>query len=86
MTAAIDYNATSLEIANALVGKTVRYFATKSSLTKNGVRVLKINSVEDVAVGKKSGKRFVTVKAIDIDDGGEEKSRNLHLAGIDLVA
>lgn len=85
MTAAIDYNATSLEIANALVGKTVRYFATKSSLTKNGVRVLKINSVEDVAVGKKSGKRFVTVKAIDIDDGGEEKSRNLHLSGIALA-
>lgn len=85
MTAAIDYNATSLEIANALVNKTVRYFATKSSLTKDGVRVLKIDSVEEVGIGKKSGKRFVTVKARDIDDGGVSKYRNLNLSGIDLA-
>lgn len=80
----LNYSASAVEIASALVGKTVRYLAEKSSLKKDGVRVLKIENVEHVGFSKK-GKRFVTVVARDIDDAGECKYRNLHLAGIDLV-
>jgi F0F1-type ATP synthase beta subunit len=81
----MDYKASALEIANSLVGKTVRYFANKSKVTENGVRVFKVEAVDNVGIGKKSGRRFVTVLAKDIDDGGEAKHRNLNLAGIDLV-
>lgn len=83
----IDTNcqASPLEIASSLVGKTIRYLAKKSSLKKDGVRVFKIESVENVSFGVKSGNRFVTVFAKDVDDAGEGKYRNLHLAGIDLV-
>lgn len=80
----LNYSASAVEIASSLVGKTVRYLAEKSSITKNGVRVLKIEAVEEVAFSKK-GKRYVTVLAKDIDDGGESKYRNLHIAGIELA-
>ena len=80
----LDYSASAVEIASALVGKTVRYLAEKSSLTKDGVRILKVESVEHVGFAK-NGKRYVTVKAFDVDDAGESKYRNLHLAGIDLA-
>jgi predicted secreted protein len=80
----LNYSASAVEIASALVGKTVRYLAEKSSIKKDGVRVLKIEAVDHVGFSK-DGKRFVTVKALDIDDGGESKFRNLHIAGIDLA-
>jgi len=81
----LEYNTPSAKIASELVGKTVRYFAEKSKVTKSGVRVFKIESVENVDFAAKTGKRFVTVLAKDIDDSGVAKYRNLHLSGIDLV-
>lgn len=80
----LNYSAPDVEIASALVGKTVRYLAEKSSLTKDGVRVFKVESVEHVGFNK-NGKRYATVLARDIDDKGESKYRNLHIAGIDLA-
>ena len=80
----LNYSAPDVEIASALVGKTVRYLAEKSSLTKDGVRVFKVESVERVGFNK-NGKRYATVLARDIDDKGESKYRNLHIAGIDLA-
>jgi hypothetical protein len=85
MTMTLEYNTPSAKIASELVGKTVRYLASKSKSTPNGVRVFKIESVENVDFAAKTGKRFVTVFAKDIDDSGVAKYRNLHLAGIDLV-
>ena len=79
-----DYNTPTEKLVSALVNKTVRYFAEKSSVKADGVRVLKIEAEENVAIAK-NGKRYVTVKAFDVDDCGESKYRNLHLAGIDLV-
>ena len=81
----LEYNTPSAKIASELVGKTVRSFAEKTKVTKNGVRVFKIESVENVDFAAKTGKRFVTVLAKDIDDSGVAKYRNLHLSGIDLV-
>lgn len=80
----LNYSASAVEIASALVGKTVRYLAEKSSIKKDGVRVLKVEAVDHVGFAK-NGKRYVTVKARDIDDSGESKFRNLHIAGIDLA-
>jgi hypothetical protein len=80
----LNFSASAVEIASALVGKTVRYLAEKSSLTKDGVRILKVQSVDHVGFAK-NGKRYVTVKAFDVDDAGESKYRNLHIAGIDLA-
>ena len=80
----INYSASAVEIASSLVGKTVRYLAEKSSLKKDGVRILKVEAVDKVSFNK-NGKRFVTVLAKDVDDCGASKYRNLHLAGIDLV-
>ena len=79
-----DYNTPTENLVSALVNKTVRYFAEKSIVKADGVRVLKIEAVENVAIAK-NGKRYVTVKAFDVDGNGESKYRNLHLAGIDLV-
>jgi hypothetical protein len=81
----INYQASALEIANTLIGKTVRYFANDSKIKNDGVRVFKVEAVDNVSIGSKSGRRYVTVLAKDVDDGGESKYRNLHLAGIDLV-
>ena len=81
----IDYNLPNEKIVSALIGKTIRYFANKSKQTENGVRVFKIEAVEAVSFAVKSGKRYVTVLAKDIDDKGETKYRNLQIAGIDLV-
>ena len=81
----LDYNTPSAKIASALVGKTVRYLSNNSKTTPSGVRVFKIESVDNVDFAAKTGKRYVTVLAKDIDDAGVSKYRNLHLAGIDLI-
>lgn len=67
-----------------LEGKTVRYLADKSSITKNGVRIFKIEEVDKFSKSAK-GDHFVTVKARDIDDGGESKYRSLRLDRISLA-
>ena len=81
----LEYNSPAALIVKALTGQTVRYLANKSKVKADGVRFLKIVEVEKVDFGAKSGKRYVTVKALDGDDKGEPKSRNLQLAGIDLI-
>jgi hypothetical protein len=81
----IQYNAPTEQIVSALIGKTVRYFANKSTQTESGVRIFKIEAVDTIATGAKSGKRYVTVLAKDIDDCGESKYRTLQLSGIDLI-
>lgn len=80
----LNYSAPAVEIASALTGKTVRYLANKSTVTESGVRIFKIEAVERVEMAK-NGRRYVTVLAKDVDDHGEAKYRNLHIAGIDLV-
>ena len=82
---ALNYTTNTNEIATQLKGATVRYLANKSSITKNGVRVFKIEEVEDIGFSKKENKMFVTVKCFDIDDSGESKYRTLQVAGIELV-
>ena len=81
----INYNTPSAKIASDLVGKTVRYLANKSKVTANGVRVFKIEAIENVDFAAKTGKRYITALCKDVDDGGESKYRNLQLAGIDLI-
>ena len=81
----INYQAPAIEIASNLVGKTIRYFANDSKIKNDGVRVFKVEAVENVSIGTKSGLRYVTILAKDVDDAGESKYRNLHLAVIDLV-
>jgi hypothetical protein len=81
----IDYNTPNAKLASELTGKTVRYLANKSKVTESGVRVFKIEAVEHIGFAEKTGKRFVTVLAKDIDDSGVAKYRNLQLAGIDLA-
>ena len=81
----LTYNTPSAKIASDLVGKTVRYLSNKSKTTPSGVRVFKIESVENVDFAAKTGKRYVTVLAKDIDDAGTPKYRNLHIVGIDLI-
>ena len=79
-----EYNTPTEQVVSALVNKTVRYFAENSKVKADGGRVLKIEAVDKVAFAA-NGKRYVTVKALDVDDGGESKYRNLHISGIDLV-
>ena len=81
----IPYNTPSDLVKLILEGKSVRYLADKSSQTKDGVRIFKVEEVEHIGFGAKSGKRYITAKVRDIDDKAESKSRNLHFAGIDLV-
>jgi hypothetical protein len=80
----INYSENALEIASALVGKTVRYLANKSKIKKDGVRVFKVEMVENVSVST-NGHRYVTALVRDIDDKGEVKYRNMRLEGIDLI-
>ncbi len=81
----IKYTTNTAEIAEQLKGATVRYLANKSSVTENGVRVLKIEEVDHVGFSKKGNRLYATVKCFDIDDRGESKYRTLQVAGIELV-
>jgi hypothetical protein len=82
---ALNYSINTNEIATQLKGATVRYLANKSSITKSGVRVFKIEEVDNIGFSKKGNNLFVTVKCFDIDDNGESKYRTLQVAGIELV-
>lgn len=53
----------------------------ESSVKTDGVRRFFIESVEQDRFSK-DGRRYLTVRARDLDDGGEAKYRSLHLAGI----
>ena len=81
----IKYTTNTAEIAKQLKGATVRYLANKSSVTENGVRVLKIEEVDHVGFSKKGKRLYATVKCFDIDDMGESKYRNLQIAGIEVA-
>ncbi len=82
---ALNYSINTNEIATQLKGATVRYLANKSSITESGVRVFKIEEVDNIGFSKKGNNLFVTVKCFDIDDRGESKYRTLQVAGIELV-
>lgn len=73
------------EITSSLVGQTVRYLAKQSLVTENKVRIFKIKEVEEIGVGKKSGKPFAKCLCYDIDDSASEKYRNLSLELIDVM-
>ena len=77
----------SFAIASALVGKTVRYLNLgESTVVPSGLRYFKINTIEDISVSKKTGRRYVRASVTDLDDKGETKFRCLHLGGISHIA
>jgi len=74
-------------LAEILKGKTVRYENEKKSSVVDGrFRTFKIENVENVFIAKKTGARCATVYASDIDDGGHDKHRTLHIDGIRVIA
>ena len=80
----INYNESNASIISKLVGSTVRYLAEKSKVKQDGVRVFKVEAVDNIGFSAK-GKRFATCLCADVDQQGESVYRNLSLAGIDLV-
>jgi len=76
-----------VQLASTLTGKTVRYtnLNQESTVTPNGQRTFKISAIEDVAVSKTTGYRYITAKVKDVDDGGSEKYRSLIVDGISIV-
>ena len=76
-----------VQLASSLTGKTVRYtnLNQESTVTPNGQRTFKISAIEDVAVAKSTGYRYITAKVKDVDDGGTEKYRSLIVDGISIV-
>ena len=76
-----------VQLASSLTGKTVRYtnLNQESTVTPNGQRTFKISAIEDVAVSKTTGYRYITAKVKDVDDGGSEKYRSLIVDGISIV-
>jgi phosphotransferase system HPr-like phosphotransfer protein len=77
----LPYTTNTTDIAAALINKTVRYFAEETSVTNDGVRLFKVQSIEKIATAATTGKRYITVKAYDVDRK-KETYRTLHLAGI----
>jgi hypothetical protein len=74
-------------LAEILRGKTVRYENEKKSSVVDGrFRTFKIENVENVFIAKKTGSRCATVYATDLDDGGHDKYRTLHIDGIRVIA
>jgi len=83
---AINYTTNTVEIANQLKGATVRYLANKSNVTKDNVRIFKIQDVAHVGFSKKDNRLFATVQCLDFDDNLETRYRTLQIAGIELIA
>ena len=77
-----------IHLSSILTGKTIRYRNTKdkSSVTSDGIRVFKVDTVEDVFTSQNSGAKCVTVSVKDIDDSGSKKYRTLHVNGIESIA
>jgi hypothetical protein len=72
-------------VIEALNNKHVVYLNEGASAVKaNGVRSFTIKDIDKVATGK-SGRTYVTALVVDHDDGGAEKYRNLHIAGLELA-
>ena len=75
------------QLASYLAGKTVRYTNTqnKSSVTDNGVRTFKIESIDRVGTQVETSEQFITAKVSDVDDSGVEKYRNLYIDSINVI-
>tara|TARA_R100001224_G_C3935419_1_gene120326 strand:- start:326 stop:583 length:258 start_codon:yes stop_codon:yes gene_type:complete len=75
------------QLASYLAGKTVRYTNTqnKSSVTDNGVRTFKIESIDRVGRHVETSDQFITAKVSDVDDSGVEKYRNLYIDSINVI-
>ena len=75
------------QLASYLSGKTVRYTNTqnKSSVTDNGVRTFKIESIDRVGRHVETSEQFITAKVSDVDDSGVEKYRNLYIDSINVI-
>ena len=74
-------------LAEVLKGKTVRYENEgNSSVREDKFRTFKIEDVEKIFTAKRNGRRCVTGYMIDLDDGGRDKIRTLHLDGIRVIA
>ena len=75
------------QLASYLAGKTVRYTNTqnKSSVTDNGVRTFKIESIDRVGRHWETSDQFITAKVSDVDDSGVEKYRNLYIDSINVI-
>ena len=75
------------QLASYLSGKTVRYTNTqnKSSVTDNGVRTFKIESIDRVGRHVETSDQFITAKVSDVDDSGVEKYRNLYIDSINVI-
>ena len=75
------------QLASHLAGKTVRYTNTqnKSSVTDNGVRTFKIESIDRVGRHWETSEQFITAKVSDVDDSGVEKYRNLYIDSINVI-
>ena len=83
----IPVNVEANILAEILKDKTVRYENEKdSSVTLGRSRTFKISTVENIFTAKSNGKRCATVYAVDLDDGGRDKIRTLHIDGLRVIA
>ena len=74
-------------LAEILKGKTVRYENEgNSSVRDDKFRTFKIENVENIFTAKCSNRRCLTGYMVDLDDGGRDKIRTLHLDGIRVIA
>jgi hypothetical protein len=74
-------------LAEVLKGKTVRYENEgDSSVRSDKFRTFKIENVEKIFTAKRSNRRCLTAYMVDLDDGGRDKIRTLHLDGIRVIA
>ena len=75
------------QLASYLAGKTVRYTNTqnKSSVTDNGVRTFKIESIDRVGRHWETSEQFITAWVSDVDDSGSKKFRNLYVDSINVI-
>ena len=78
---------TPAQLASYLAGKTGRYTNTqnKSSVTDNGVRTFKIESIDRGGRHVETSEQFITAKVSDVDDSGVEKYRNLYIDSINVI-
>ena len=83
----IPYSLEANILAELLKGKTVRYENDgDSSVREDKFRTFKIEDVEKIFTAKRNGRRCLTGYMVDVDDGGRDKIRTLHLDGIRVIA